>query len=137
MTLNEAIWKEKALAQSFRQRIESMETTDPKPLEECEKEHEQIAEWLRELKAYRDKENCNKPYWEEMEILTNAYDIMGDKTWASKMRCSNCNFITYAIEGKFSQYNYCPQCGKRIGAKYEEVKADDEGKSVGDGIKNS
>lgn len=87
----------------------------------CASEHRQLAEWLRELKAYRENENCNKPYWAEMEILPNAYDIMGVKTWASKMRCSNCDFITYAIEGKFSQYNYCPQCGKQIGAKYEEV----------------
>ena len=84
----------------------------------------QLAEWLRELKKYREKENCNKPYWAEMEVLTDVYDIMGDKTWASKMRCSNCNFITYAIEGKFSQYNYCPQCGVKIGVTLEEVNAD-------------
>ncbi len=77
-------------------------------------EFRQLADWLRELKAYREKENCNKPYWAEMEVLTDVYDIMGDKTWASKMRCSNCNFITYAIEGKFSQYNYCPNCGAQM-----------------------
>lgn len=80
----------------------------------CAAEHRQLAEWLRELKAYREKENCNKPYWAEMEVLTDVYDIMGDKTWTSKMRCSNCNFITYAIEGKFSQYNYCPNCGAKM-----------------------
>ena len=54
MTLDEAIWREVALAQSFRQRIESMETTDTTPLEECETEHRQMAEWLKELKAYQD-----------------------------------------------------------------------------------
>ena len=71
------------------------------------------------------EEACNKPYWAEMEVLTDVYDLMGNKTWASKMRCSNCNFITYAIEGKFSQYNYCPQCGAKIGVTLEEVNADD------------
>ena len=69
MTLDEAIWKENALAQSFRQRIESMETTDPKPLEECEKEHRQLAEWLRELKAYKSGRTCFQCKHEDVSIL--------------------------------------------------------------------
>lgn len=50
-------------------------------------------------------------YWEETVVLTSAYDIMGNKTWASQMRCNKCGFTTFAVEGKFSQYNFCPECG--------------------------
>lgn len=50
-------------------------------------------------------------YWEETVVLPRAYDIMGNKTWASQMRCNKCEFATFAVEGKFSQYNFCPNCG--------------------------
>ena len=49
--------------------------------------------------------------WEETVVLPRAYDIMGNKTWASQMRCNKCEFATFAVEGKFSQYNFCPNCG--------------------------
>lgn len=52
----------------------------------------------------------NKGCWEEIEILPEVYDIKGVKTWASKMMCSKCGFTTIAIEGKFTQYNGCPNC---------------------------
>lgn len=49
--------------------------------------------------------------WEEIEVISEAYDIVGVKTWASKMRCNQCGFTTFAIEGHFAQYNFCPSCG--------------------------
>jgi rubrerythrin len=49
--------------------------------------------------------------WEETAIIPDAYDICGVITWASKIRCKKCGFTTYAIEGGFSQYNFCPSCG--------------------------
>ena len=52
--------------------------------------------------------------WEEIEVIPQAYDIAGVKTWASKMRCNQCGFTTFAIEGKFAQYNYCPNCGAQM-----------------------
>lgn len=52
-----------------------------------------------------------KGEWEEIEVIADAYDISGVKTWASKMMCGQCGFTTIAIEGHFSQYNYCPNCG--------------------------
>ena len=58
--------------------------------------------------------------WEETVVLPRAYDIMGNKTWASQMRCNKCEFATFAVEGKFSQYNFCPNCG----ADMREVKTD-------------
>ena len=52
--------------------------------------------------------------WEEIETISNVYDLVGLKTWASKMRCNQCGFTTYAIEGRFAQYNFCPHCGARM-----------------------
>ena len=84
MTLDEAIWREVALARSFRQRIESMETTDTTPLEECETEHRQMAEWLKELKkwrALRDSINklcdvdCEYPQYKESGTMCDACPI--------------------------------------------------------------
>ena len=52
--------------------------------------------------------------WEEIEVMPKAYDICGVETWASKMQCCNCGFTTFAIEGHFSQHNFCPSCGARM-----------------------
>ena len=52
--------------------------------------------------------------WEEIEVIAEAYDISGVKTWASKMKCDQCGFTTIAIEGHFSQYNFCPNCGAEM-----------------------
>ena len=61
-----------------------------------------------------------KGEWIEVEVIADAYDISGVKTWASKMRCDQCGFTTIAIEGCFSQYNFCPNCGADMrGEEYE------------------
>lgn len=52
-----------------------------------------------------------KGEWEEIEVIPEAYDIAGVKTWASMMRCNQCGFATFAIEGHFAQYDFCPSCG--------------------------
>lgn len=52
--------------------------------------------------------------WEEIEVIADAYDISGVKTWASKMKCDQCGFTTIAVEGHFSQYNFCPNCGAQM-----------------------
>lgn len=52
--------------------------------------------------------------WEEIEVITDAHDISGVKTWASRMRCNMCGFIITAIEGHIAQYEYCPNCGARM-----------------------
>ena len=57
--------------------------------------------------------------WEEVEVIPEAYDIAGVKTWASKMRCNQCGFATFAIEGRFAQYDFCPNCGSYNGGEQE------------------
>lgn len=49
--------------------------------------------------------------WEEIAVIADAYDISGAKTWASRIKCDQCGFTTTVIEGHFSQYNFCPNCG--------------------------
>lgn len=86
MTLDEAIYREEALAYSYKRRIEEMETTDPTPLENMEKEHRQLAEWLRELRAYRMfkdtlykscDEWCKFPQYKENRTMCGACDLGG------------------------------------------------------------
>lgn len=55
MTLEEAIYKEEALAYSFGERYKRLgEPVGDLP--ELEAEHSQYAEWFKELKAYKDKD---------------------------------------------------------------------------------
>lgn len=61
-----------------------------------------------------------KGEWEETEVIANAYGISGVKTWASKMMCDQCGFTTFAIEGHFSQYNFCPNCGACMKGEQDE-----------------
>lgn len=62
MTLEEAIERENSLAYSYGERYKRL--GEPVgDLQELEAEHRQMAEWLRELKAYR-------------EILANASKII-------------------------------------------------------------
>lgn len=71
MTLDEAILREIKHAHSFRRRIENKEAPDTTILEECEAENLQIAELLKELKAYKEErvgcEYCKHNYREQHE----------------------------------------------------------------------
>ena len=73
---------------------------------------DRAAEALMRLPSAPPERKVGK--WEEIEVIQEAYDITGVKTWASKMRCNQCGFTTFAIEGKFAQYDYCPNCGARM-----------------------
>ena len=56
-------------------------------------------------------EERKKGKWIEAEVMPKTFDVNGIETWASKMQCDQCGFITYAIEGHMGQYNFCPNCG--------------------------
>lgn len=69
-------------------------------------------DFCRDVRALKKVPSAQKKgEWIEVEVIADAYDISGVKTWASKMRCDQCCFTTIAIEGCFSQYNFCPNCG--------------------------
>ena len=54
MTLDEAILHAEEVAESCQLKAYDIERDDYKDLEECAAEHRQLAEWLRELKAYKN-----------------------------------------------------------------------------------
>ena len=55
MTIDEAIAQERQKAKDQRSHIGTWDEEYSKRCEECAEEHEQLAEWLEELKDYRDK----------------------------------------------------------------------------------
>ena len=56
MTIDEAILHAREKAAYNNEKAKQFETVDNKNMcFECAKEHEQLAEWLEELKDYRDK----------------------------------------------------------------------------------
>ena len=59
---------------------------------ECAKEHEQLAEWLKELKAYKERPQGE---WQVTDIPESTL-----------CKCSICNFDL----GAYS-FNFCPNCG--------------------------
>lgn len=77
---------------------------------------------IEELSSAQPERKKGK--WEEIEVIPEAYDITGVKTWASKMQCNQCGFTTFAIEGKFAQYDYCPNCGADMRGKQNDSISD-------------
>ena len=43
------------------------------------------------------------------------HDIAGNLSWGNWYTCNQCEFKTYAIEHHITQYNYCPNCGAKMG----------------------
>lgn len=71
MTLDEAIYKEEALAYSFGERYKRL--GEPVgDLQELETEHRQMAEWLKELKRLRGVylEGYNEGYEDAKELYS-------------------------------------------------------------------
>ena len=72
MTLEEAIHREEALAYSFGERYKRL--GEPVgDLQELEVEHRQMAEWLRELKSYREIKNS----WNR--LFPNGEEVNADE----------------------------------------------------------
>ena len=78
---------------------------------------DQIVDIIKALPSAQPERK--KSEWEEIEVMADAYDISVVKTWASKMMCNQCGFTTIAIEGRFSQYNFCPNCGADMRGEQE------------------
>ena len=70
MTIDEAIARERQQAKEQRSHIGTWDEEYSKKCEVYAEEHEQIAEWLEELKSYR--ENYNGYNKEDIELNRNA-----------------------------------------------------------------
>lgn len=97
MTLEEAIEKENALAYSFGERYKRL--GEPVgDLQELEAEHRQMAEWLKELKAYKELNTYNR-----------------------SSKCSECEFEDSTYYCDDCIWNFVDKFKQR------EVNADEEG----------
>jgi len=94
MTLEEAIYKEEALAYSFGERWKRLgEPVGDLP--KLEEEHRQMAEWLKELKYYKDRQDLINKSWQELigykegiekiKMRSQAYRERGETVLASGM----------------------------------------------------
>lgn len=59
-----------------RSHNESIRTTDAKRCEECAEEHRQIAEWLKELKSYREDLENDEEFKEIFELIEDILDTL-------------------------------------------------------------
>jgi len=84
----------------------------------CAEEHEQLAGWLKELKAYKEKES-KTGHW--IDVSGFGYE---------NYKCSECgDHFLKTTEDWWSEArpNYCPNCGVKMVFKpleCEEVKDD-------------
>lgn len=124
MTLEEAIIHCEEVAEeneSKANRIEQLHLTgNAEGCRECANEHRQLAEWLRELKSYREAE---KYKWNNHQVACLLADIFGDTC------ACNYNRIDEWLPFKCELLDVCPNtvgvaCWEQY-LKHREVNADE------------
>ena len=134
MTLDEAIKHCEEVAEDYRyQRDDAVDTNDfgaASDCQQCADDHEQLAEWLTELKDLREENKvliseCDRLIKEKGELLSKvsgaveAADVQPVRRgkWDGYI-CSECNVCAdYFISGDFyfdEKPDYCPNCGARM-----------------------
>lgn len=96
-------WHENQIRKCELIRFAEMDYTRENECKKCAEEHRQLAEWLKELKAYKEQEPKTGTWINEK---WHGLDLIG-------VTCSNC----YVVESRFSKY--CPNCGAKM-AESEE-----------------
>ena len=103
MTLDEAIKHAEEKAEQNYQMVGAYHTDEGVYLEEetkcrmCAEEHEQLAEWLKELRAIKQ---TNTAEW-----IIGSYEV----------KCSNCGYLAWGSElNTYREWKYCPCCGRKI-----------------------
>ena len=85
----------------------------------CGEEHRQLAEWLEEYKALKEKSTPKTPDFEG-----DGYDDGGNiilDTWI----CPNCGG---KHEVDYEKYDYCPECGQALSWEYPDEEDDKKAK---------
>lgn len=84
---------------------------------ECAKEHEQLADWLEQLKQYHSigtvekcKEAINRQQAKKPNIWGDGYDDNGNLIY-DMYDCPECG-DSYEID--YYRYDYCPNCGQKL-----------------------
>ena len=101
MTLDETIKRTEELAElnedQARVYKEQGDTMGYLSYEECAKEHRRLAEWLKELKAYKDARPTSR--WSRQTDTYHDY-----------YECENCGIGVGLDDIK----NFCPNCGSKM-----------------------
>ena len=108
MTLDEAIKYCEEKAEEQRSEAEKAKRFEKFALGclECAKEHEQLAEWLKELKAYKE---TPKGEWEDSHIYSCGKILKG-RNDVIEHKCSVCKRWSIKWDGTIPD-NYCSHCG--------------------------
>ena len=67
-----------------------------------------------------DVQEIKHGHWVFVGKAEPAYDIFGKKTWADEIKCSECGFQTWSIEGhKYAEF--CSRCGAKMQENYNAL----------------
>ena len=120
MTIEEAILHAKKVAQQkYNEAMLCHTNPNDEQLDsciECAKEHEQLADWLEELKQYQSLgtvEEC-KTAIERMEPLTPNFISEGEADGYPVYDVYECPHCEEQYEREYGEYKYCPNCGQAM-----------------------
>ena len=116
MTLDEAIKHAEEVANE-KERLGAMGRGNPDKFApspeqcfKCAEEHRQLAEWLKELKAFREQKRPRGTWTEEFDESANPF-------FQRRWRCSACNDYNY-----YGRPDFCPCCGADMRKKEGEAE---------------
>lgn len=94
----------------------------PMQCKKCAEEHEQLAEWLEELKQYREigtVEGCRESVGKQ---TAKKPDYEGDGYYNGELVYDTwiCPCCEKRYEVDYDNYNYCPNCGQKLDLMMEQ-----------------
>ncbi len=94
----------------------------PMQCKKCAEEHEQLAEWLEELKQYREigtVEECRESVGKQ---TAKKPDYEGDGYYNGELVYDTwiCPCCEKRYEVDYDNYNYCPNCGQKLDLMMEQ-----------------
>lgn len=132
MTIDEAIKTEENIAEENQRvvdtgivfddvTIDMLYCDDTEVIEEhlanyqrCAEEHSQLAEWLKELKSFKEKDEAKAVRYEGDGYADGA--MVFDYAF-----CPNCNHET-EVDSENWGCDFCPNCGQRLRWEESEVE---------------
>lgn len=126
MTIDEAIAHARDVAKRRMAEYENHYDKDahyyPMQCKKCAEEHEQLAEWLEELKQYREigtVEECRESVGKQ---TAKKPDYEGDGYYNGELVYDTwiCPCCEKRYEVDYDNYNYCPNCGQKLDLMMEQ-----------------